>query len=50
MVVEAGASLHLIQVAPFASLKKQAKTLFRLIYCERKTLFWLKRQAEKYGL
>ena len=25
--------------APFASLKKQAETLFRLICCERKTLF-----------
>jgi len=35
--------------APFASLKK-AKTLFRLICYERKTLFWLKRQAEKYEL
>ena len=33
--------------APFASLKKQAETLFRLICCERKTLFWLKKQAEK---
>ena len=36
--------------APFASLKKQAETLFRLICCERKTLFRLKKQAEKYGL
>jgi len=36
--------------ASFASLKKQAKTLFRLIWCERKTLFLLKKQAEKYGL
>ena len=34
-------------MAPFASLKKQAKTLFRLIYCKRKTLFRLKKQAEK---
>jgi hypothetical protein len=31
-------------VAPFASLKKQAETLFWLIFCERKTLFRLKRQ------
>jgi len=36
--------------APFASLKKQTKTLFRLTCCERKTLFQLKKQAEKYGL
>jgi len=36
--------------APFASLKKQAGTLFRLICCERKIMFWLKKQAEKYGL
>jgi len=36
--------------APFASLKKQAETLFRLICCERKTLFRLKKQAEKDGL
>ena len=30
-------------LAPFASLKKQAETLFWLICCERKTLFWLKK-------
>ena len=36
--------------APFASLKKQAKTVFWLICCERKTLFRLKKQAEKDGL
>jgi len=36
--------------APFALLKKQTETLFRLICCERKTLFRLKKQAEKYGL
>jgi len=30
--------------------EKKAETLFRLICCERKTLFWLKKQAEKYGL
>ena len=35
-------------LAPFASLKKQAETLFRLICCKRKTLFRLKKQAEKY--
>jgi len=29
--------------ASFASLKKQAETLFRLICCERKTLFRLKK-------
>ena len=37
-------------MAPFASLKKQAETLFPLICHERKTLFRLKKQAEKYGL
>jgi hypothetical protein len=32
-------------------LEKQAETLFRLIFCERKTLFRLKKkQAKKYGL
>ena len=36
--------------APFASLKKQDKTLFWMIRCERKTLFRLKKEAEKYGL
>ena len=34
-------------VASFASLKKQAETLFRLICCERKTLFWLKNKLKK---
>ena len=33
-----------------ASLKKQTEILFRLIYCEKKILFWLKKQAEKDGL
>jgi len=33
--------------ATFASLKKQAETLFRLICCERKALFRLKKQAKK---
>ena len=37
-------------MAPFALLKKQVETLFRLICCEKKTLFWLKKQAEKDGL
>jgi len=37
-------------VALFTSLKKQAETLFWLICCERKTLFRLKKQAEKDGL
>jgi len=37
-------------MAPFASLKKEAKMLFRLICCERKTLFRLKKQAKKDGL
>jgi len=36
-------------MAPFASLKKQAEILFWLIYCERKTLFRLKKQAEEAG-
>ena len=30
-------------LASFASLKKQDEILFRLIYRERKTLFWLKK-------
>jgi len=34
----------------FASLKKQDETLFQLICGERKTLFRLKKQDEKYGL
>jgi len=36
--------------APLALLKKQVKTLFQLICCERKILFQLKKQAEKYEL
>ena len=35
---------------PFVSLKKQIEILFRLIYCERKTWFRMKKQAEKYEL
>jgi len=38
-------SLYVI-LAPFASLKKQAETLFRLICCERKTLFRLKNKLK----
>jgi len=34
----------------FALLKKQAEIMFRLICCERKILFQLKKQAEKYRL
>ena len=34
-------------MAPFASLKKQAKILFRLICCERKKLFQLKNKLKK---
>jgi len=41
---------QMFNTAPFASLKKQAETLFWLICCERKILFRLKKQAEKYGL
>jgi hypothetical protein len=37
-------------LAPFACAEKQAETLFWLIFCERKTLFPLKKQAEKYVL
>jgi len=37
-------------MVPLASPKKQTETLFRLIYCERKILFRLKKQAEKDGL
>jgi len=37
-------------LTPSASLKKQAETPFQLICCERKTLFRLKKQAEKDGL
>jgi len=33
-------------MALFASLKKQGETLFRLICCERKTLFWLKNKLK----
>jgi len=43
-------NLSTLSMASFASLKKHAETLFQLIYCERKTLFQLKKQAEKYEL
>ena len=42
-----GSGVHL---GPVRFAEKQAETLFPLICCERKTLFWLKRQVEKYGL
>ena len=35
--------LYLYIVIPFVSLKKQGETLFQLICCEKKTLFWLKK-------
>ena len=38
------------QMAPFASLKKHAETLFRLICYERKTLFQLEKEAKEAGL
>jgi len=34
-------------MAPFVSLKKQDETLFRLICCERKILFRLKKNKLK---
>jgi len=34
-------------MGPFVSLKKQAEILFRLICCERKTLFQLKNTGYK---
>ena len=37
-------------MGPIRFAEKQAETLFRLICCERKTLFRLKKQAEKDGL
>jgi hypothetical protein len=40
-----GTSYH----SPIASLKNQTKKYCWLICCERKTLFRLKRQAEKYS-
>ena len=39
--------LNVSNMATFALLKKQAETLFRLICCERKTLFGLKKQVKK---
>jgi hypothetical protein len=35
---------------PFAYAEKQAEILFQLIFRERKSLFWLKKQTEKYRL
>jgi hypothetical protein len=37
-------------MSPFDWADKPAKKHGWLIWCERKTLFWLKKQAEKYGL
>jgi hypothetical protein len=37
-------------LAPFGCADKPTEKYCWLIYCERKTLFWLKKQAEKYGL
>ena len=39
--------LYLYIVIPFVSLKKQGETLFQLICCERKILFWLKNELKK---
>jgi hypothetical protein len=37
-------------LALFGCADKPAEKHYWLICCERKTLFWLKKQAEKYGL
>jgi Uri superfamily endonuclease len=37
-------------LAPFGCADKPAEKHYWLIYCERKILFQLKKQAEKYGL
>jgi hypothetical protein len=37
-------------MAPFGCANKSAEKHYWLICCERKTLFRLKKQAEKYGL
>ena len=39
--------VQVLTLALFASMKKQAETLFRLIDCERKLLFGLKKQEKK---
>jgi hypothetical protein len=39
-----------VPVAPFGCADKPAEKHCWLICCERKTLFWLKKQAEKDGL
>jgi len=41
---------HAHQTSPVRFAEKQDETLFRLICCERKILFRLKKQAEKDGL
>jgi hypothetical protein len=37
-------------MALFYCADKPAEKYYWLICCERKILFWLKKQAEKYGL
>jgi hypothetical protein len=37
-------------MAPFGCADKPVEKHYWLICCERKTLFWLKKQAEKDGL
>ena len=51
-VISKGIGLHdqcyissMLSKAPFVSLKKQAKTMFWLICCERKILFQLKKTS-----
>jgi hypothetical protein len=39
-----------VALTPFACADKPAEKYCWLICCERKTLFWLKKQAEKYVL
>jgi hypothetical protein len=39
-----------IDLGPFGCADKPAEKYYWLICCERKTLFRLKKQAEKYGL
>jgi hypothetical protein len=34
-------------MAPIGCADKSAEKYCSMIYCERKTLFWLKKQAEK---
>jgi hypothetical protein len=48
-LVQGVASFALLLV-PFGCFDKPAEKHYCLICCERKTLFRLKKQAEKYGL